>query len=63
VRLPTFVYESYPVIYVLLGIGAMSMVESYLSFICGLLLSMGGISILFMRRNYRMMREHLAQLN
>ena len=61
-RLPKFVYESYPVLYVLFGIGSMSVVESYLSFMCGLLLAMGGITILFIRRNYRMMKDHLAHL-
>jgi len=61
-RLPNFVYESYPIIYVFSGIAAMSMVESFLSFLCGLLLSMGGISILFMRRNYRTIRDQLAHL-
>jgi len=61
-RLPNFVYESYPVLYIFGGIAAMSMVESFLSFLCGLLLSMGGISILFMRRNYRMIRDQLAHL-
>ncbi len=61
-RLPPFVYESYPVLYVLCGIAAMSMVESFLSFLCGLLLAIGGISILFMRRNYRMIKDQLAHL-
>ncbi|VAW92365.1 hypothetical protein MNBD_GAMMA21-1261 [hydrothermal vent metagenome] len=61
-RLPNFLYESYPVIYVIGGIIAMSTVESYLSFLSGLLLAMGGISILFMRRNYRMIKDQLAHL-
>ncbi len=61
-RLPNFVYESYPVLYIFGGIAAMSMMESNLSFLCGLLLSMGGISILFMRRNYRLIKDQLAHL-
>ncbi len=61
-RLPNFVYESYPVIYVFGGIIAMSMVESSLSFLSGLLLGLGGVSILFMRRNYRLIKDQLAHL-
>ncbi len=61
-RLPNFVYESYPVIYVFAGIIAMSAVQSYLSFLSGLLLAMGGISILFMRRNYRLIKNQLSHL-
>ena len=62
-RLPKFIYESYPVLYILGGIAAMSMVESYVSFLSGLILCAGGIAILFMRRNYRMIKQHLAQLS
>ena len=62
-RLPKFMYESYPILYVLIGIASMSMVESYMSFLCGFLLALSGISILFMRRNYRIMQDHLTHLS
>ena len=62
-RLPKFMYECYPVLYILLGIGAMSLVESNLSFLCGFILAFSGISILFIRRNYRIMQEHLTRLS
>lgn len=61
-RLPKFIYESYPVLYILGGIAAMSLVESNICFLCGLILIAGGTAILFMRRNYRMIKQHLAQL-
>ena len=62
-RLPKFIYEIYPILYILGGIAAMSMVDSYICFLSGLILGAGGVSILFMRRNYRMIKEHLAQLS
>jgi hypothetical protein len=62
-RLPKFIYESYPVLYILGGIAAMSMIESTVCFLSGLILCAGGVSILFMRRNYRMIKQHLAQLS
>jgi len=62
-RLPKFLYESYPILYILGGIAAMSMVESYVSFLSGFILCAGGVVILFMRRNYRMIKQHLAQLS
>ena len=62
-RLPKFIYEIYPVLYVLGGIAAMSLVESYVSFLSGFVLSAGGIAILFMRRNYRIIKTNLTQLS
>ncbi|MGD8925988.1 MAG: hypothetical protein PVG20_04015 [Thioalkalispiraceae bacterium] len=62
-RLPKFIYESYPVLYIVGGIAAMSMVDSQVCFLCGLILCAGGVAILFMRRNYRLIQEHLAQLS
>lgn len=62
-RLPKFLYESYPVLYILGGIAAMSMVESHVSFLSGFILGAGGVAILFIRRNYRMVKQHLAQLS
>ena len=62
-RLPKFLYELYPVLYVFGGIAAMSMVESYVSFLCGIILGAGGVAIMFMRRNYRVLKDQLAQLS
>lgn len=62
-RLPKLLYEIYPILYILGGIAAMSMIESYVSLLSGFVLCAGGIAILFMRRNYRMIKEHLAQLS
>ena len=51
--LPKPVYELLPALYVLGGIAAMSTVESYLSFISGLLMGIAGVAVLLLRRNYR----------
>ncbi len=61
-RIPKIIYESYPVLYVLMGITAISMVDSFVSFLSGFVLGAGGIAILFMRRNYRATRQEIAQL-
>ena len=58
-RLPKTVYEVYPVLYVISGICAMSLVDSYMSFLSGLLLGFGGIGILFLRRNYRATKQKM----
>lgn len=60
-RLPKLFYELYPVMYVIGGIAAMNMVESTVSFLCGLLLGVGGVAILFLRRNYRATKDQLIQ--
>lgn len=62
-RLPKFIYESYPVLYILGGIAAMLLVDSDVSFLSGLILGIGGVVILFMRRNYRLLQEQLTQLS
>lgn len=62
-RLPKFLYEIYPILYILGGIAAMSLVDSYVSLLSGAVLCTGGIAIIFMRRNYRMIKRHLAQLS
>ena len=60
-RLPKSIYEIYPVLYVGSGICAMSLVDSPLSFLSGLVLGFGGISILFLRRNYRATRQQILE--
>jgi hypothetical protein len=62
-RLPKFIYEMYPILYIVGGIAAMSMIDSQVCFLCGLILGTGGVAILFMRRNYRLIQEHLAQIS
>ena len=48
-RLPKLIYEAYPVLYILGGIATMS----------GLILGLSGTIILFLRRNYRAIRQQL----
>jgi hypothetical protein len=60
-RLPKSIYESYPVLYIIAGICAMSLVDSPVSFLSGLILGAGGISILFLRRNYRTTKRQIAK--
>ena len=62
-RLPKFIYESYPVLYILGGIAGMTMVDSFVCVLSGFVLSTGGIAILFMRRNYRILKDNLTQLS
>jgi len=52
-NMPKPIYESLPTLYVIGGIAAISNVDSFMSFISGILLGTSGILILFMRRNYR----------
>jgi len=60
-RLPKSVYESYPFLYVAIGILAMSLVDSPVSFLSGMVLGAGGVAILFMRRNYRATKQQIAK--
>ena len=62
-RLPKSVYEVYPVLYVISGICAMSLVDSLMSFMSGLILGFGGVGILFLRRNYRATKQNIAQVS
>ena len=62
-RLPKSIYEIYPVLYVVLGIYAISMVDSWMSFVSGLLLGLGGVGILFLRRNYRATKQKMVEVN
>ena len=58
-RLPKLIYEAYPVSYILGGIATMSMVNSTIAFCSGLILGLSGTIILFLRRNYRAIRQQL----
>lgn len=51
--MPKFIYESMPVLYVIGGVAAMSTVDSFMSFISGILLGSSGVLIMMLRRNYR----------
>ncbi len=51
--MPKPVYESLPFLYVIGGVAAISTVDSFMSFISGILLGGSGIMILVLRRNYR----------
>ena len=62
-RLPKSIYEVYPVIYIVGGICAMSLVDSSVSFLSGLVLGFGGVGILFMRRNYRATKQKIAEVS
>ena len=59
VRLPKLIYEAYPILYILGGVATMSMVNSGIAFWSGLILGLSGTIILFLRRNYRAIRQHL----
>jgi hypothetical protein len=58
-RLPKLIYEAYPVLYILGGIATMSTVSSTIAFCSGLILGLSGTIILFLRRNYRAIRQQL----
>ena len=52
-NMPKPIYESLPLLYVVGGVAAMSTVDSFMSFISGILLGASGVMIMFLRRNYR----------
>jgi hypothetical protein len=52
-NMPKPVYESLPVLYVIGGVAAISTVDSFMSFISGILLGSSGIMIMLLRRSYR----------
>ena len=52
-NMPKPIYESLPILYVVGGVAAMSTVDSFMSFISGILLGSSGVMILYLRRNYR----------
>jgi len=61
--LPRIVYETYPVFYITGGIASMALVNSTTAYASGLLLSLSGITILFIRRNYRAIKQELVQFS
>lgn len=58
-RLPKLLYETYPVLYILGGVATMSLVSSTVAFCSGFLLGLSGTIILFLRRNYRAIRQQI----
>ncbi len=52
-NMPKPIYESLPILYVIGGIAAISTVDSFMSFISGVLLGSSGVMIMFLRRDYR----------
>jgi len=52
-EMPKPIYESLPFLYVIGGVAAISTVDSFMSFISGILLGSSGIIIMFLRRNHR----------
>jgi len=52
-NMPKPVYEVLPALYVIGGVAAISTVDSFMSFVSGMLLGCSGILILIMRRDYR----------
>jgi len=52
-------YELYPALYVLAGIAAISLVDTLVAFLSGVLLVISGVAILFLRRNYRATKDQL----
>ena len=52
-NMPKPIYESLPVLYVIGGISAISTIDSFMSFISGVLLGCSGVMIMFLRREYR----------
>jgi hypothetical protein len=52
-NMPKPIYESLPILYVVGGVTAITTVDSFMSFVSGILLGCSGILILFLRRNYR----------
>ena len=57
--LPKPFYESIPVLYVTAGIAAISTVDSFMSFISGILLGGSGVVIMCLRRNHRVNQSKL----
>lgn len=52
-NMPKPIYEGLPVLYVVGGVAAISTVDSFMSFISGILLGISGVMIMILRRNYR----------
>ena len=52
-NMPKPIYESLPILYVIGGIAAISTVDSFMSFISGILLGSSGVMIMCLRRDFR----------
>ncbi|MFK5913778.1 MAG: hypothetical protein QM484_05345 [Woeseiaceae bacterium] len=52
-HMPSPIYESLPILYVVGGIAAISTVDSFMSFISGILLGCSGVIIMVLRRDFR----------
>lgn len=52
-NMPKPIYESLPTLYVVGGVAAIYTVDSFMSFVSGVLLGTSGVLIMFMRRSYR----------
>ena len=52
-EIPKPIYESLPILYVIGGVAAIATVDSFMSFISGILLGSSGVIIMFLRRNHR----------
>jgi hypothetical protein len=52
-KIPKPVYELLPALYVAGGIAAISTVDSFMSFVSGILLGVSGVVVMVIRRNYR----------
>ena len=52
-NMPKPLYESLPFLYVIGGIAAISTIDSFMSFISGVLLGASGVMIMCLRRDYR----------
>lgn len=61
-RLPKFVYEIYPWLYVLGGSSAITLSDKTLALASGLVLTVSGVVILFLRRNYRSTQQLLGNM-
>jgi len=55
--IPKPVYEFLPYFYVCGGIAAMLLLDSIMSFASGLLMSLTGVLVLWLRRNHRQSRQ------
>lgn len=59
--IPKPIYELLPYFYLAAGIAAMLLVDSFMSFVSGLLMSVTAVLILLMRRNYRLSKQLFLQ--
>ena len=55
--IPKPIYEILPYLYIAGGIAAMLLLDIFMSFISGLLMSVTGVLVLFLRRNYRVSQQ------